>query len=189
MVDTEPDSDFSKNDRHLLLRSGQHTYRVSLEKALALAHSLMKAKQYKTALQICQRVASLDVRDPQPAILLACCEAGLKDYEACQKTLHAVYSGDKEALAAHLQAAFVYHNLGMNVDSARELLALTDEQPNLPVAWLMLGDRLDEMGKREKATLCWQLTIDRDRLNGAATMAAKHELACAKRTQRSKIKP
>ena len=103
--------------------AGKHIPDELREKALALAHFLMTTKRYKAALQICQGVASMDVQDPQAAILLACCEAGLKDYGACQRTLHAVFSGDKEALAEHLQAAFVYHNLGMNRDSARELIA------------------------------------------------------------------
>ena len=101
MVRAESDVDLSEKNHHILLRNGQNTYRVSREKALALAHFLMTTKRYKAALQICQRVASEDVQDPQAAILLACCEAGLKDYEACQRTLHAVFSGDKKALAEH----------------------------------------------------------------------------------------
>jgi tetratricopeptide (TPR) repeat protein len=189
VVHAEPDVGLSeRNQRSLLFRSGRNMYRVSVEKALALAHSLMRATRFDAALQICQRVASLDVRDPQAAILLACCEANLKHYDACQNTLHAVYSGDTESLAEHLQAAFVYHNLGMNSDSAQELIALTDEAPDLPVGWLLLGDYLNDMGKQKKAMLCWRLAIDRDKQHGASRLAAEHELACVGHTRPSSPK-
>jgi len=162
--------------RTLALRSGQHTYHVSLEKALALAHSLLQAKRYETAMRICEKVTGVDAHNPQAAILLACCEAGMKDYSACQKTLQTVFSGDNETLAEHLQAAFVYHNLGMDRDATRELMALTNEQPDMPMAWLLLGDRFNDIGKREKAAICWRLAIDRDHQRGPATLAAEQEL-------------
>ena len=179
----------AETNLHLLLRSGRNTYRLNLDMALALAHFLPRTKRYQAALRICQKVAGLDVQDLQAVILLACCEAGLNDYEACQKTLRAVFSGDKDILAEHLQAAFVYHDLGMNLESAWKLIALTNEQPDLPMAWLILGDHLSEMGKREKASLCWRLAIDRDRWRGPAMLAATRELACAERTNYSTIKP
>jgi tetratricopeptide (TPR) repeat protein len=184
MVRTDPGIQPSENnERALILQGGGRNYRVSLEKALALAHNLIKAKRYQAALQICQKVIGLNAQNVQAAVLLACCEAGLKDYEACQKTLQAVFSGDKTSLAEHLQAAFVYHNLGMESDSVQELIALTDEVPDSAMVWLLLGDRLNEMGKRKKATECWRYAIDRDKQHGAATMAARHELACAAHVQ------
>lgn len=155
-----------------------------MEKALALAHSLLQAKRYETAMRICEAVSRVNSHNPQAAILLACCEAGRKDYAACQKTLQAVFFGDNEALAEHLQAAFVYHNLGMNGDATRELIALTNEQPDLPMAWLLLGDRMNDIGKREKAVLCWRLAIERDQRQGVATLAAKQKLADGKQKNR-----
>ncbi len=158
------------------LRSDQRTCEVTVEKALALAHSLLRAKRYEAAMRIC-KVASIDSHHPEVAILLACCEAGLKDYAACQKTLQVVFSGDNEALAEHLQAAFVYHDLGMNLDSVNELITLTNKYPDLAMAWLLLGDRLNDIGECKKAALCWRLAIDRDEPRGVAALAAHRELA------------
>jgi len=169
-----------RHSRSLELRSGQRTYTVKLEQALALAHSLLKAKRYKTAMRICEKVASVDSYNPQTAILLACCEAGMKDYSACQKTLQSVFSGDDGAMAEHLQAAFVYHHLSMNRDATQELIALTDEGPDLPMGWLLLGDLLSDTSNREKAARCWRLAIDQDKLYEGAATAARKELADAK---------
>jgi thioredoxin-like negative regulator of GroEL len=180
MVSAESTTNVSEDKPRVLIRSGHETYAVSPEKALALAHLLAKAKRYKAALQVCQKVVSLDAKDPQAVILMACCEAGLKDYEGCNKILRAMFSGNQEVLAEHLQAAFVYHTLGMNSDSAKELVALTDEQPDLPMVWLLLGDHLSEMGKQEKAALCWRLAIDRAGHRGAAALAAERELESAR---------
>ena len=163
--------------RTLELRSGKRTCRVTVNEALVLAHSLLQAKRYETATRICEKVASVDAHNPQAAILLACCEAGVKDYSACQRTLQAVFFGDKKTLAKHLQAAFVYHNLGMNRDATCELIGLTNEHPDLPMAWLLLGDLFQDMGKPGKASLCWRLAIDRDQRQGVAALAAQQELA------------
>jgi tetratricopeptide (TPR) repeat protein len=170
--------------RSLELRSGQHTYRVTMEKALTLAHSLLKARQYRIAERICEKVASVDPHNAQGAILLACCEAGMNDYSACQRTLQAEFSGHNEALAEHLQASFVYHHLGMNRDAIQELITLTDKAPDLSMAWVLLGDFLNAVGSCDKASLCWRLAIDRDKLHGGAAMAAQLELAEAKRKHR-----
>ena len=109
----------------------------------------------------------------------------MKDYSACQKTLQAVFSNNNEALAEHFQAAFVYHNLGMDQDATRELIALTNEQPDLPIAWLLLGDHFNDIGRREKADLCWRLAIDRDQRRGVAALAAQLELADGEQQGRS----
>lgn len=158
---------------------------MTVDEALALAHSLLQAKRYETAMRICEKVTSVDAHNPQAAILLACCEAGMKDYSACQNTLQAVFSGDKNTLAEHLQAAFVYHNLGMNRDAACELIGLTNEHPDLPMAWLLLGDLFKDMGKPGKASLCWRLAIDRDQCQGVAALAAQQELAGGKQESHS----
>jgi predicted Zn-dependent protease len=177
MVTAESDVDVSQKKPHeLLFHSGPNTYQVTPEKALALAHALLKAKRHKAALRVCERVANLDPKNPQAAILLACCEAGLKDYAACDKILHGVFSGNNEFLVEHLRAALVYHNLGMESDSTRELIALTDEDPDLPMVWLILGDYLSDLGNRKKADLCWQLAVDRDGKQGPAALAARQEL-------------
>jgi len=162
------------------LRSNERTCEITVEKALALAHSLLQAKRYQAAMRIC-KVASVDSHHPEVAILLACCEAGLKDYAACQKTLQVVFSGDNEALAAHLQAAFIYHDLGMNLDAINELITLTNDYPDLAMAWLLLGDRLHDIGQHDKAALCWRLAIDRDKRRGVAALAARRELAGSER--------
>jgi len=62
-------------------------------------------------------------------------------------------------------------------DSARELIAVTNENPEFAMAWLLLGDDLQDLGKREKAALCWRLAIDCDGPRGPASLAARHELA------------
>ena len=97
------------------------------------------------------------------------------------KKLSRRYSPCGELLAVHLQAAFVYHDLGMNVDAINELITLTSEAQNLPMVWLLLGDRLNDVGERDKAAYCWQLAIDHDGGHGVAATAAQRELASLRR--------
>jgi len=171
------DAAHSKNkSTKLILRFGEKRRNISPDHALALAHSLLRAKKYDCAAKICEVVTRCECEDPRAAILLACCRAGLKEYAVCNQILREVFSGDKAPLAERLQAAFVYDNLGMERDAARELTAIVDEDPNRPMVWLLLGDELHLLGMDEKAALCWQLAIDRDRKEGPAALAAKQEL-------------
>jgi hypothetical protein len=166
----------AKNGRRLKLRIGPNTYRLGRENAISLAHALLRAKKYDLAARICEVVLHWDVDAPQPAILLACCKAGLRDYAACTRILQAVFAGDKEHLAEHFRAALVYHNLGMPPDAEIELIAVADEVPDLPVLWLLLGDEYVTMGDRRKARLCWRLAVDRDVRGGPIALAARRQL-------------
>jgi tetratricopeptide (TPR) repeat protein len=162
--------------RRLKLRIGPNTYSLGREKALSLAHVLLKAKKYDLAARICEVVLGWDTDAPQPAILLACCKAGLQDYAACNRILQAVFTRDKERLVEHLQAALVYHNLGMTPDAVTELVAVADELPDLPMIWLLLGDEYVALGDRRKAGLCLRLAIDRDARGGPIALAARRQL-------------
>jgi hypothetical protein len=158
------------------LRIGPNTYSLGRANALSLAHSLVKDKKYDAAGRICEAILGWDAHAPQPAILLACCKAGLRDYAACNRILEAVFAGDKKHLVEHLQAALVYQNLGMTPDAVTELVAVADDFPGLPIICLLLGDEYAAMGDRRKAGLCWRLAIARDVPEGPIALAARRQL-------------
>jgi hypothetical protein len=165
----------------LKLRIGSSTYSLGRENAVSLAHALIKAKKYDLAARICETILGWNANAPEPAILLACCKAGLKNYAACNRILQSVFTGEKKHLAEHLQAALVYHTLGMTPDAEGELIAVADEAPDLPMIWLLLGDEYAAVGDQRKARLCWQVAIDRDIRGGPIALAAKHQLAQVER--------
>ena len=91
---TSNSTQFAARGRRLKLRIGPNTYSLGRANALSLAHSLVKDKKYDAAGRICEAILGWDAHAPQPAILLACCKAGLRDYAACNRILEAVFAGD-----------------------------------------------------------------------------------------------
>ena len=160
----------------LKLQIGSNTYSLGRERAISLAHAILKTKKYDLAARICEFVLGWDADDKEPAILLACCKAGLQDYTACNCILQASFAGDKQCVVEHLQAALVFDNLGMTPDAVTELAAATDEDPDLPMIWLLLGDEFVALGDRRKAGLCWRMAIDRDVHGGPIALAAWRQL-------------
>ena len=166
------------DDKKLVqLQIGLKTHHISLKRAYALAHSLLKSKEYEAATKILDAIALSDDYVARTAIMRARCKVGMKDYEACKILLQELIPEDKSSAVDRLQAAFVYDAVGMRLDAARELLGVVNERTDLPSLCLLMGDLFASLGKTHKAILCWQLAMKRDTNGGLVANAAKEELA------------
>jgi tetratricopeptide (TPR) repeat protein len=114
--------------------------------------------------------------DQRVRVMLARCQAGLEDYEACKDLLENAFDAGDSSPVEELQAAFVYRGLGMMDAAIRELIGLVKEHPDLPTACLSLGDMFAAAGKPDKASACWELAIKRDSRNGLVAKAAYKQL-------------
>jgi tetratricopeptide (TPR) repeat protein len=178
MVDSQSNlsATLTGDKRLVRLQAGTRTYSLSLERAFAAAHSLLKSREYEAAIRVLEAIARSGNNGARIDIMLACCKAGIKDYTSCNALLHRVFSGESQSTADQVQAAFVYDTLGMRNDAARELTVAVDERPDLPSLSLLLGDLMAALGKASKAALYWQLAMKRDEDSGLVANAAKEEL-------------
>jgi predicted Zn-dependent protease len=178
MVQTTFDATQSPMNSHRLkVQIGSNTYYAGPEDAIVFAHALLAAKKYHHAARICEVLLGWDSHDSSAAILLACCKAGLRDYAACYQLLKDVFEKNNLQLAEHLQAALVYQELGTKPDAVSELTAATNDSPDMPILWLLLGDEYAAISDCGKATLCWRLAIDRDTRGGPVALAARRQMA------------
>ena len=171
------------NNQRLKFEIGSKTHQVSPEDAIVLAHALIAAKKYDRAGQICEVLLGRDSLDSCAAIFLACCKAGLRDFAACSQLVKDVLGEEHLQLAEHLHAALVYQELGPTPDAVSELTAATNDAPDMPVLWLLLGDEYAAIGDRHKAALCWRLAIDRDTHGGPVALVARRQMARLRETQ------
>lgn len=175
----------ASGDHRIKLRSGSKTFVVGPERALSLAHALLKAKKYGLAARICEGVLDGGSKPRGATILLACCKAGLQDYAACNQILQGIFADGKTHLAERLQAALVFQSLGMMPDAVSELVAVVDEVPDLSIIWLLLGDLYVAKADHGKAVTCWRLAAERDVRGGPVALAAVRELAQISKSKRS----
>jgi predicted negative regulator of RcsB-dependent stress response len=165
------------DDKRLVrLQIGSKTHHVSLKRAYALAHSLLKSKENEAATRILDAIAIAGRYASRTALMRARCKVGMKDYDACKTLLQKLIPEDKSHIVDQLQAAFVYDALGMRLDAARELVGVVNERTDLPSLCLLMGDLFASLGKTHKAILCWQLAMKRDTNGGLVANAAKEEL-------------
>jgi len=165
------------DDKKLMrLQAGPNTHHLSLKRAYALAHSLLKSKEYAAAIKILEAISLSGNYASRMALMLARCKAGMKDYQACNTLLHEVFPENGTANIDRLQAAFVFDGVGMRWDAARELVQVVNERPDLPSLCLILGDLLASLGNTRKAAKCWQLAMKRDTNGGLVANAAKEEI-------------
>jgi len=163
-------------DGRVHVLAGKRRYDLSLDQALSYAYWLIKDAQYQAAAAICEPASRFGIHAQRAAIFLAQCAAGRKDYAACSEVLRSAFTGRDEPIAEDLQAAFVYHNLGMHQDAIRGLAALAKDHPELPTLYLLLGDWFSRLGYRDRAALCWKSAVRQDRRDGSAARAALDEL-------------
>jgi len=125
--------------------------------------------------------------------MLANCQVGMQNHAACHELLKGAFEGENSPLVEDLQAAFVYHKLGMESDAVREMLKVVERYEGLPTACLLLGDLFAAKGKKKKAAHCWELAVKRDRPDGAVALAARKQLdtlvKARKRVARDKPRP
>jgi hypothetical protein len=158
------------------LRIGSKTYDVAQENALALAHALIRGKKYNLASRICEIGLRWEAHASQATILLACCRAGQRRYDDCNRLLQAAFPDGEEDIRERVQASLVYQSQAMTHCAIVELTAAADELPDLPILWLLLGDQFAELRNHRKAALCWRLAVDRDNSHGPVAVAAHRQL-------------
>lgn len=128
------------SENRVRIRLCGRTYQLGLQQAILFAFHLLRRKQCATAARVCQAALKLRGDSRQAAIMLARCQAGLKNYAACNQLLRGTFSRDGSSVAEQLHAAFIFCSLGMSREAARELTSAADKHPELPVIRLILAD-------------------------------------------------
>jgi hypothetical protein len=158
------------------LRIGDRDYLLDPERAFIFAHTLVLQKKYDLAATVLKAVVASKEEHPRPAILLAYCQAALKDYAASHDLLELSFSEERRPVADRLHDAFAYHGLGVKSDTIQELVGLANEFKDLPTVCLILGDLFAEAKNLRQATLCWKLAVQRDGKEGFVAQAAREVL-------------
>jgi hypothetical protein len=158
------------------LQVGERSYVLDPQRAFVFAHTLVLKKEYEKAATVLKAVVESKVEHPRPAILLAYCEAALKDYAASHDLLELSFPDEKRPIADRLHDAFAYHGLGVRTDTIQELVSLVNEYKDLPTVCLILGDLFAEAKNVRQASLCWKLAIQRDGREGIVAQAAREML-------------
>lgn len=177
MVESGPQITISRGQQDkLIVQRGEKKAVLRYQEAFALGHSWFQAGQYVMAQDVFAALAGIGGRGPRATIMLARCKAEIDSFEACDGILQAIFDGDEKPVAEELQAAFVFHTMGMRDDAIREMVKLVKTHPNLPTAFLYLGDLYFERGSHDKAAYCWRLAVSRDRRDGAVAITARRQL-------------
>jgi tetratricopeptide (TPR) repeat protein len=164
------------------VRAAGKTYHLDFRQAFRFGYTLLRTRKYEDAVRVFEALARLGGSDPLPAIMLAYCKAGMKDFETSNTLLCAAFSDEGKGKAEQLQAVFVYLSVGMWADGIDELTKMVRQYPDLPIICLLLGDVLVSQRKRTKAILCWRLAIARDHDDGAVAAVARRSIS-------SQVKP
>ncbi|MGD9724018.1 MAG: tetratricopeptide repeat protein [Pirellulales bacterium] len=166
------------------LHGKQH--QLTFQEAFSYGHTLMAGGHFATAAKIFSRLAKVTGRGPRAKVMLSACAAGLDKYAVCEEILKVAFDGEDRLVIETLQAAFVYHKLGMQADAVREMTKVVEQFENLPTACLLLGDMFAEQGAAHKAAHCWRLAIKRDRPGGAVALSARKQLTSLQPSQRKR---
>lgn len=150
---------------------------LSYDEALSYAHTLCCAGRVQEADQLFDALGKVRPRDPQAKIMRARCQAGLERFEECKNTLEETFAERQAPAAKKLHAALVFMQLGILSSAVEELSHLTKEHPDLPTAWLFLGDALASAKKFEKAESCWKVAIAKHEKAGPVARVARQQLA------------
>jgi tetratricopeptide (TPR) repeat protein len=159
----------------LEIQVGGKTYSVTYEQAFVHAFALIDQKQFESAARIFERLEQFTDRGPRAFIMQAFCEAAALHFDNCSKPLATTFDGKKRSLAADLHNAFISYHVGIRQDAINALVALVNQNRELPILCLLLGDMFRATGKIDLARKCWSLAVRRDLPNGAvALVASKH---------------
>ena len=171
--------------RYSFLLQGKE-YSLTFQEAFSYGHTLMAGGHFETAATIFTRLAKVPRRGPRAKVMLSACAAGLDKYSVCQEILKIAFDGEDHAVIELLQAAFVYHKLGMQSDAIREMTKVVQQFENVPSACLLLGDMFAEQGAGKKAAYCWKMAIKRDRKGGAVGLTAHKQLESMQKARPSR---
>jgi hypothetical protein len=166
----------ASQESRIRLQIGERSYLLDPQHAFVFAHTLILKQEYDKAATVLQAVVTSKVEHPRPAIMLAYCQAAMKNYAASHDLLELSFPQDKQQVANRLHDAFAYHGLGVKSDTLQELINLANEYKDLPTVCLILGDLFAEARNLRQAALCWKLAIQRDGKEGIVAKAARETL-------------
>jgi hypothetical protein len=166
----------SKNVQAYTFEIGGKTLSLDFPHAFALGDALFEAGKLEAAKRVFGTLVEVTDRGPRVKIMLAQCEAGLKQFDACAEILATAFNGEDMPIAEELHTAFVFHKLGLRDDAIHALSKLAVKFESIPTLCLVLGDLFAEAGNIEKAKACWNLAIKRDLLRGGVAMSARRRL-------------
>jgi thioredoxin-like negative regulator of GroEL len=157
---------------------------LSYGQAFAYGHGLCRAGHDAEADQLYDALARMKPSDRQPVIMRARCQAGLGNFDRCKELLDELLGPADAEAAQRLHGAFVFMQMGLHVEGAKELEHVVRKHPSLATGWLALGDAADSAGDPAKAAACWKQVVTRDRKGGAAACAARRQLARVRRERK-----
>ena len=172
-----PSAARKKTEARYVFHIQKKRYQLTYQQAFSFGHTLMSGGHFESAARIFSQLAKIPGRGPRAKIMLSNCAVGMDKYSVCQQILRVAFEGENQAAIEMLQAAFVYHKLGMQADAIREMTKVIQQYENVPTACLLLGDMFLAQGKPEKAAYCWDLAVKRDRPAGAVAVSARKQLA------------
>ena len=144
--------------------------------AFALGDQLLQSGHVTTARAIFESLGKTPNRGPRAQIMLALCQARLKEFAACSTTLAAAFEDDKDSISENLHSALVFQKLGFRSDAIDTLGKLVNRFAGLPTVCLLLGDLFAVQGDWDKASDCWKMALKRDYLRGGVALAASRRL-------------
>ena len=131
------------------------TYSLDFRQGFRFGYTLLKTAQFKEASRVFEALMRSGDDAPMLSVMLAYCQAGLRDYGRSKALLSAAFPEGGRDKAERLHTAFVYLSVGMWADAVDGHSARWRSQcPSLPVMYLLLGDVLAIQGRRAKAILC-----------------------------------
>lgn len=149
---------------------------MSYQEMFRAGYRLLLAEDFSEAIRVFNLLSSAVDRGPRARILLAFCQAQVRDYTACSQTLNEAFESESTDLEARLHEAFVYWACGLHKDAREELERIIEEHPDLPTISLLLGDLLARAGNRKAPPRFWKMAAQNDRQDGAVGLIARREL-------------
>lgn len=148
---------------------------LSYQAMFHAGYRLVLNRNYAEAARVFELLSQMSDRGPRAHILLALCQAQLKDYTACSQTLNRAFDGESSNLESNLHGVFVFWACGLLSDVRSELEAMIQQYPNLPTLSLLLADLLAQSGNQKAPPRFWRLAINNDRQDGAVGLIARRE--------------
>ncbi len=175
MVASNPQNISPKPVVYRVTRNGRELT-MSYQQMFDAGYRLLLRGNYPESQRVFELLAQVPDRGPRAHILLAFCQAQLRDYTACSQTLNQAFEGDRSNLESKLHGAFVFWACGLFVDARVEMEAVIGEAHFLPTLSLLLGDLLARSGNRIQPPRLWRLAVQNDRPDGAVGLIARREL-------------
>ena len=150
------------------------TYSLDFRQGFRFGYTLLKTAQFKEASRVFEALMRSGDDAPMLSVMLAYCQAGLRDYGRSKALLSAAFPEGGRDKAERLHTAFVYLSVGMWADAVEGLQQGGAPVPQPAGDVSAAGRRAGDPGATRKAILCWRLAAARDRRSGAVAATARY---------------